>query len=222
VNLKSVIKSILQPLLGSYNQWLHKNTVSFKYENIPVNILPGVYSPKKHFSTTMFLSYLSTVDVDGKTVLELGCGSGLISGYCASKGAMVTASDINDSALTELSVQARDNNWDVISVFSNLFENLHFHFDYILINPPIKSNPKSRKLDSGDFAGENFEYFDSLFQQLKVRTLRDTEVLIFLPEEAELFSICRRSKQHHLLLKTLKVVHQGLHSGTVYRIVNGN
>lgn len=221
MNFKSLIKSVIQPIVSTYNNWVHRNPVQFSFQEISVNVLPGVFSPKSNSSTTLFLGYIESLDLNGKTVLELGSGSGLISGYCASKGAMVTASDINDEALKELSVQSRENNWDVITVYSDLFENVHFHFDYILINPPFLPKKSTSITETSFYAGENFEFFDQLFKQLKVRTLRDSEVLLFLPEEAELFPICRRSKEHHLTLKTLKVIHKGLNSGTVYRVVEG-
>ena len=97
---------------------------------------------------------------------------------------------------------------------------MHFHFDFILINPPYKQGVGIDMYEKSYYAGDNFEFFESLFAQLKVRTLRDTEVLLFLPEEAELFAICRRAKMHHLTLKTLKVLHSGNKSGKVYRVVN--
>ncbi|MGB0805461.1 MAG: methyltransferase [Salibacteraceae bacterium] len=218
MNFKTIVKSVVKPFVDTYHSWLHRNPVEVAYKEVRVNVVPGVFSPKAYSSTTIFLDYLVELPLSGKTVLELGCGSGLISGYCASQGAIVTASDINDAALTELSAQARDNNWDIIPVYSNLFENLHFHFDYIFINPPYKPLASVTEEEMNVNAGVNFEYFDELFNQLKVRTLRDTKVLLFLPEEAELFSICRRSKQHHLKLKTQKVMHKGMNTGTVYRV----
>ena len=139
----------------------------------------------------------------------------------ASKGALVTASDINPVALDELTVHARDENQNIIVVYSDLFENLHFHFDYILINPPYQNKRPQSIEDKSTFAGEDFEYFENLFSQLKVRTLRETAVLIVLPEEAELFSICRRAKLNHLKLKTLKIITQGLNKSIVYRVVEG-
>jgi release factor glutamine methyltransferase len=221
VNIKGVLKSVIKPIVKGFRSWEQRNPFQFSYQDITVNVMPGVYSPKTYNSTSLFLNYLSDIDLNGRTVLELGCGSGLISGFCAQKGAMVTASDINDQAIKELTVLSRDEGWDVIPVYSNLFENLHFHFDYVFINPPIEPKNPMDGLDDGNLAGEDFRFFDTLFSQLKVRTLRDTEVLLYLPEEAELFSICRRAKQHHLKLKTQKIIHKGLNSGTIYRVEEG-
>ncbi len=219
VYLNKIVKSVLTPFVSRYQKWRHRNPVQYTYKNVGVNVLPGVFSPVMNSSTSLFLEFIQGLEIKHKTVLELGCGSGVISAYCAANGAMVTASDINDVALSELSVQARDNNWDIISVYSDLFDNLQFHFDYILINPPILPENPMNIEEKGSMAGVNFKFYESLFNQLKIRTLRDTQVFLFLPEEAELFSICRRAKQNHLSLKTIKVIHMGLDNGTVYRVV---
>ena len=143
----------------------------------------------------------------------------LLSVYSESKGAIVTASDINEIALKEFTERVREDHLNIIVVYSDLFENLHFHFDYIFINPPILCKNPQTVIDQNNMAGENFEYFDRLFTQLKIRTLRDTEVLMVLPDEAELFAIDRRAKMHHLKLQTKKVLHSELHRGVVYRVV---
>lgn len=218
MTIHSIVKSVIKPFVSRYQNWTHRKPVPYQYGDAEVNIVPGVFSPVMHYSTALFLEYIKELDVQNKTVLELGCGAGIISAFCASNGAMVTASDVNNTALKELSVQSRDKNWDIISVYSDLFENLQFHFDFILINPPIEPKRPLTLEEKGTMAGGNFEFFSNLFSQLKVRTLRDTQVLLFLPEEAELFSICRRAKENYLKLKTVKVIHSGLNCGKVYRI----
>jgi preprotein translocase subunit YajC len=54
-------------------------------------------------------------------------------------------------------------------------------------------------------SGADFEYFDRLFSQLRVRSISSTTVIMVLPEAAEIFAISRRAAKHHLKLKTLKV-----------------
>ena len=219
MGFKDIIKSITQPFIGRFQNWKHRKPVLFTYQNLEVNVLPGVFSPVMNYSTSLFLDYIQTIDIEGKTVLELGCGSGIISVLAESKGAIVTSSDVNEIALKEFTERVREDNLNIIVVYSDLFENLHFHFDYIFINPPFICKQPEFVNDQNTKAGENFEYFDRLFTQLKVRTLRDTEVLMILPDEAELFSINRRAKMHHLKLKTKKVITSGLNRGVVYRVV---
>jgi release factor glutamine methyltransferase len=219
MNFKNIIKAITSPFVAKYQAWVHQKLVRYSYNGIEVNVLPGVFSPKIHSTTPAFLAYIETLDLNQKTILELGCGSGIISVVAATKGGIVTSSDVNDIALNELTVHARDENLNIIVVYSDLFENLHFHFDYIFINPPALPKAPISIVDMANRAGENFEYFERLFSQLKVRTLRESVVLISLPERAELFSICRRAKLHHLKLETVKVMHQGLDRVVIYRVI---
>jgi len=218
--IKRIIKSIVSPIVTRYQSWKHAKPVSFSYKNCSVNVLPGVYSPKIHYSTSLFMDYLEAIDLTHQTVLELGCGSGIISVFAASKGAIVTSSDINNTALNELTVHVRDENLNIIVVYSDLFENLHFHFDYILINPPIRAENPDYVDDKANKAGQDSQYYDQLFSQLKVRTLRETQILMILPDEAELFAIMRRAKLNHLKLKTLKVLNKGLNRAVVYRVMD--
>lgn len=219
MNFKEIIKSITRPFVQTYQNWKHEKAVVYTFKELKVNIVPGVFSPVIHYSTEIFLNYITTLDLSHKTVLELGCGSGIISVLSESKGGIVTASDINEIALTELTARVRDENLNVIVVYSDLFENLHFHFDYIFINPPYLCKQPTSINEKSTMAGENFEYFESLFSQLKVRTLRETEILMILPDEAELFAVNRRAKRHHLKLETKKVLNSGLNRAVVYRIV---
>lgn len=222
MGLKGIFKSLWSPLKLKFQRWKHQKTCIYSYQDLNVNVLPGVFSPIMYPSTEAFLDYVDELDLDQKTVLELGCGSGILSMLAARKGALVTASDINPKALDELTVHVRDENRNIIVVYSDLFENLHFHFDYILINPPYQSKAPTCIEERAIYAGEDFEYFENLFSQLKVRTLRETMILLALPEEAEQFAICRRAKLHHLKLKTMKIMTKGMNKTTIYRVVEGN
>ena len=167
--------------------------------------MPGVFSPISNNSTLALLKFVDTLHLAQKTVLELGCGTGILSVLADEKGALVTASDINEIALNELSIKNREENRGIITVYSDLLENLHFHFDYILINPPFKPKTPKNINDLATMTGEGFEYFNRLFSQLRVRSISSTKVIMVLPEEAEIFAISRRAAKHHLKLKTLKV-----------------
>ena len=77
------------------------------------------------------------MNLKNKSFLELGCGSGIISLLASKRGAKVTASDINQTALDYLATNASKNELAVKTVFSDLFQNLENQtFDYIVVNPP--------------------------------------------------------------------------------------
>src|SRR6185436_6799030 len=107
-------------------------------------------------STHMLLKYLKKLPLEKKLFLELGCGSGLISIYAAKKGAMVTATDINETALLFLAKNSRFNNTALRIIKSDLFHDISEQaFDIIAINPPYY---KKQPLSARDYAwhcGEN-------------------------------------------------------------------
>ncbi len=71
-----------------------------------------------------------------KKVLEVGCGSGLLSLLCAKFGADVIASDINPQAVETVIENAKANNISLEAIQSDLFEKVKGKFDFIIFNTP--------------------------------------------------------------------------------------
>ena len=101
--LKYIVAHTYKPLLIKY---LSKIRI-YKYEDIELEISPEVFHPGFFFSTSILLNLVKQLPLQGKSFLEPGCGSGLISIYAARKGAMVTATDINPVAIEFLKKNAR-------------------------------------------------------------------------------------------------------------------
>lgn len=76
------------------------------------------------------------IDLKKKKVLEIGCGSGILSIKCAELGAIVTAVDINENALKETKKKADTKKLKIKLIESNLFEKIKEKFNLILFNPP--------------------------------------------------------------------------------------
>lgn len=221
MDLQLIFKKITEPIRAEYQKWYHKKPRIYSYKELEVHVLPGVFSPISNNSTLALLNYTNTLDLKHKTVLELGCGTGILSLLADEKGALVTASDINETALNELSIKNREENRGIITVYSDLLENLHFHFDYMLINPPYQPKKPQNIEDVATWCGLDFDYFNCLFSQLHVRSISTTTVIMVLPEEAELFAISRRAAKYHLKLKTLKVSIIKGERVVVYEVVEG-
>ena len=122
----------------------------------------------KNLSTKLLLQCISAFDPGGKSFLELGCGSGLIS-ICAAKwNAIVTATDINPIAVEGLRENASTNCVKLRVIESDLFSNIpQQQFDFIAINPPYyKKQPLSFK-DHAWYCGEKGEFFSGLFSGLR-------------------------------------------------------
>ncbi|WP_420596790.1 class I SAM-dependent methyltransferase [Deinococcus sp.] len=112
---------------------------AYEHEGIKVVGLPGVFSAAKvDKATALLLRTLDNLDVSGKSVLDLGCGAGLIGAWAAERGAVVTLADADLSSVrsAEQTLAANQLTGEVIhsDVDAALGERT---FDLILSNPPF-------------------------------------------------------------------------------------
>lgn len=156
--------------LPFYRKWALKyiqKTQTYQFGTLQLKVPPGVFHPGVFFSSPLFLSFLQKIDLQDKKVLDVGTGSGLIALFCAQKGAMVTALDINPLAVETAVENAGANGLLITAIESDLFQQLapqQFHF--ILINPPYYPKTPQNAAEHAFFAGEHLEYFEKLFAQL--------------------------------------------------------
>lgn len=192
------ILNVLHPFLRGLYAWYGKETRSFRYKGISIQIFPGVFHPGLFFSTKIFIKFLEQLDLHNKKVLELGCGTGLISIYCHRRGARVTASDVSQAAVANTVENSEMNQADIRIVHSDLFANISPNdFDIILINPPYY--PKEFKSDSDRawFCGKHFEYFENMFAQLMANDFKGI-VYMILSEDCDHQSIETIGKKNGL------------------------
>ncbi len=188
--MRTFIKKITSPFLKFGLNWYYSKPRKYHYDNSFVTVHPDVFPPQLTFSSKILLDFIKGLSIQNKTFLELGCGSGILSIYAAKKGAIVTATDINNVALEYLKKSAIDNNVILTISESNLFEKLENKtFDFILINPPYyPKNPSSIK-EKAWFCGENFEYFEQLFLQIPSYSNSKNEIYMILSQDCELEKI---------------------------------
>jgi release factor glutamine methyltransferase len=188
--MRQLLKKISHPFLKLGLRLYYSKPRTFCYNNICIKIHPDVFPPQMTFSTKILLDFVNKLDLENKNVLELGCGSGIISLLASQKKANAIASDINETALDYLRINASENSLAVTTVFSDLFQNLgNQQFDYIIINPPYyPQKPKSVK-EQAWFCGENFEYFEKLFAQLPNHLQIETNCYMILSQDCDLEKI---------------------------------
>ncbi|MEO5776428.1 MAG: methyltransferase [Flavobacterium sp.] len=165
--MRQLLKKIALPFLKLGLRLYYWKPRTFCYDNICIKVHSEVFPPHLTFSTNILLAFVNKLDLQNKSFLELGCGSGIISLLAAKKGADVTASDVNQIALDFLETNASKNNLKLKIINSDLFDNIKNQtFDYIIINPPYyPKTPKNIK-EHAWYCGENFDYFERLFVQL--------------------------------------------------------
>ncbi len=204
--MRSIIKKITHPFLKLGLGLYYLKPRKYCYENICVKVHPDVFPPHLTFSTKILLDFISNLDLNTKKLLELGCGSGIISIYAAQKGALVTATDINLKALEFLHRNSIQNNVQLNILYSNLFDKIEdLNFDYIIINPPYyPKDPKNTK-EQAWFCGENFDYFQSLFCQIKEKNIQ-SKIYMILSQDCKIENILKIAREQQIFLNLIKEV----------------
>ncbi len=184
--MRAIIKRLIFTFFKPWFDWYFSKPRKYSYDQIDVVIYPDVFPPRFTFSTKILLNFIKPLDLKNKTFLELGCGSGIISLFAASKGAKVTASDINPIAINALKEASEKNNLAVTTILSDLFKDIpKQHFDYIIINPPYYPKAPKNHKEEAWFCGENFEYFKVLFKTIDA-FISSNEVLMILSEDCNI------------------------------------
>jgi release factor glutamine methyltransferase len=181
--LRPVVSRTYKPMLQRY---LAKPR-SYNYSGISIIVQPGVFHPGFFFSTKLFLEFLKDKELKGKSLLEIGAGSGLISLYAAKQGATVTAIDISNTAVENIRSNAALNGLELDIQYSDIFMNVAPQvFDVIIINPPYYKKHPHKEADHSMYCGENGEYFSKLFSGLGNYVHSRSKVWMILSDDCDL------------------------------------
>lgn len=148
-----------------------------------------VYSPSD--DTFLMLDALSKIEIEGKEVLDVGTGSGILALYCALREGHVTATDIDEKALDKALRAAKELQVNIRLVVSDIFSHVDSSFDLILFNPPYlaSTRTKDRTVDGGRHGQVVAEKFlDGLSDHLK----KDGLALLLLSTASDLESLAKR------------------------------
>lgn len=110
-------------------QWRHGENTYISY--------PGVFSHGRLDEGTALLLEQLPTDFRGKTALDMGCGSGVITLELAQRGAKVTASDVSATAVAATQATLALNQQEADVQVADLYGELSSEFDYIVTNPPF-------------------------------------------------------------------------------------
>src|SRR3989338_8693399 len=105
-------------------------------ETLEFGVPTSVYSPEE--DSEMLAKILASHNFRGMKLLDMGCGSGLLSIVANRVGASVTSCDINPEAVEATIQNAERNNASLRVLHSNLFSSIpdSEKFDIIVFNPP--------------------------------------------------------------------------------------
>ncbi|MBA4053998.1 MAG: methyltransferase [Marivirga sp.] len=207
--MRKLIKQFLSFFLIPLTKWYLRKERTYTYKNITVTVLPGVFHPGLFYSTKFLIDYLQEQILEKQTLLELGCGTGLISIVAAKAGAKVTSSDLSLTAIKNVKQNADQNMVSVYSIHSDLFDVIEKKtFDWIIINPPYYSRTPQNESELAWYCGENFEYFQKLFEALPNYVHSASKVIMVLTKGSEvdkIYSVARKSGFEFELIREKKV-----------------
>jgi HemK-related putative methylase len=128
-----------------------------RFLGFELTIPPSVFHPRFYLSTKVLADYFRTMEWAGLQVLEMGCGSGILSLLLASKGAQVTAVDVNPVAVACSQENISRNGYSVRVFRSDLFSDVPEgnRFDVIFWNPPFYPEEPTDYAESAWRSGRN-------------------------------------------------------------------
>jgi len=126
----------------------HKKPYYHKILGKKIIIYLSVMSPKYDLSSEFYIKHIPSQK--GKDVLEVGCGSGVLSLFAYSKGARkVTAVDINKNALKNTKENFKIHNFKGNVYYSDVFSNVKGKFNTIMFNAPYHGTKPKNILEYG-------------------------------------------------------------------------
>ncbi len=205
--LRKILKRFLTPILQFAAKKHASSPLEYRFQSLKMTILPSVFHPAWHLSTKCLVTFLGEKDLTGKALWELGAGSGLVSLFSAQKGAVVTATDINLTALEGLKNNALRNHLEIEVLESDIFEKMQNRFfDYIIINPPYYPQNPANDAEKAFFCGTEFQYFRRLFEGLSqyfALFSEKTEVIMILSEDCNMQKISEIAAKNGLTLQQI-------------------
>ncbi len=141
-----------------------------------------VYPPKE--DTFLLLECLTLMP--GEKVLEMGCGTGLISCHIAASGGVLTAADINPWAVECTRKNLQRNRLEGRVVESDLFTNVREAFDLLVFNPPYLAAEDEGMLEKAWAGGATgLDVLEPFLESAEEHLLPGGRILLLLSSEME-------------------------------------
>jgi release factor glutamine methyltransferase len=156
-----------------------------------LRVRPTVFHPRFFLSSEYFAKFLGGLDLSGKSVADIGTGSGILALAAARAGAAeVLALDINPHAALSALENAQANGLgDRVSVACmNLLAALPARplFDVILSSPPKHAGEPRDLADRGWHAGPQYRDVAALFKQASERLKPDGCLYVMVSSDSDL------------------------------------
>jgi release factor glutamine methyltransferase len=156
-----------------------------------LTVRPTVFHPRYFISSECFAKFVDGLDLRGKSVVDVGTGSGILALAAARAGAAnVMATDINPNAALTAAENARTNGLGdrVVAVCTNLLSAVapRSLFDVILSSPPKHAGEPRNLADRGWHAGPNYRDIAALFDQSRERLKPGGRLYVMVSSDSDL------------------------------------
>ncbi len=159
-------------------------------------IAPGVLHPRHFASSRLLAQQVSSLDLQGKKVADIGAGSGLLGLLAARAGATVTAVDVNPEAVACAAENVRRNGLGarVEVVRSDVFDGIAagLRFDLVVTNPPFYPRVPRTLSDHAFAAGVENGFFTKLANDLPGRLTTHGALLLIQSSDTDFLPISRQ------------------------------
>jgi release factor glutamine methyltransferase len=216
---KRLLRLILSLTLKPFLQYYYlKSARPFKYNDLKLVIEPGIFHPGLFYSSKFLAGFVQQLELKEKRLLDMGCGSGLLSLVAAQKGAKVVSVDLNDLALKNTVSNAQSNNLDLKAIKSDVFEQVSGEFDFIIVNPPYYPRKPKSELQLAWYCGDNFDYFHRFFAGLNEHITPSSQVFMVMSDGCELEKISAIAADYQFNLSGVSELKTVLERNFVFRV----
>ena len=176
----------------SYHVILSRRSIrTIRAARFNLRVRPTVFHPRFFLSSEYFAEFLDGLDLSGKSVADIGTGSGILALAAARAGARdVLALDINPNAALSALENAHANGLGdrVTAACMNLLTALPARplFDVILSSPPKHAGEPRDLADSGWHAGPQYQNVAPLFEQARERLKPGGCLYVMLSSDSDL------------------------------------